>query len=144
LQFAKKAEALVPQLNDWIEAPLEVISFHPDPEAYFKCRAVHRCSITELSAKSLGKGDEVILDFGSHRVGYFSFYVGADGVSIDAPVRLKLTFGEIPMTFWKNSILAIPGSAQVGSQKKSFMWIGFQQTCQCRAGIHFAMSNSKP
>jgi alpha-L-rhamnosidase len=94
--FAKKAEALVPQLNDWIEAPLEVISFHPDPEAYFKCRAVHRCSIAELSAKSLGKGDEVILDFGSHRVGYFSFYVGADGINIDAPARLKLTFGEIP------------------------------------------------
>jgi hypothetical protein len=38
----------------------------------------------------------VILDFGSHRVGYFSFYVGADGVNIDAPAKLKLTFGEIP------------------------------------------------
>ncbi len=94
--FAKKAEALMPQLREWIEAPLEVISFQPDPDSYFKYRAVHRCSISELSAKSLGKGDEVVLDFGSHRVGYFSFYVGADGVNVDAPARLKLAFGEIP------------------------------------------------
>ena len=94
--FAKKAETLSPQPNEWIEEPLEVVSFQPDPKAFFKCRAVHRYSISELSSISLGKGDEAILDFGSHRVGYFSFYVGADGVNIDAPARLKLTFGEIP------------------------------------------------
>lgn len=36
------------------------------------------------------------LDFGSHRIGYFSFHCGIQGVNADAPARLKLTFGEIP------------------------------------------------
>lgn len=36
-----------------------------------------------------------ILDFGEHLVGHFQFSILAEGV-VDAPIRLRLTFGEVP------------------------------------------------
>jgi len=94
--FAQKAEELKPILSEWIEHPLSVVEFEPDSDAFFGCKATATLSIEKLSNIALGKGDEVILDFGSHRVGYFSFYLAVEGVNVDAPARLRLTFGEIP------------------------------------------------
>jgi alpha-L-rhamnosidase len=95
-EFARKAEALKPQLQEWIDRPLSVVNFEPDPEVFFKCKAVQMHTILELASLSYGRGDQLILDFGSHRVGYLSFYLGVDGINIDAPARLRLTFGEVP------------------------------------------------
>ncbi|KAH6705424.1 alpha-L-rhamnosidase [Leptodontidium sp. 2 PMI_412] len=94
--FARKAETLKPTLHEWIDRPLSVIKFEPDESAFFKCRPVHLHTIEELQKLSYGKGDQLILDFGSHRVGYLSLHLGVDGVNVDAPTRLRLTFGEIP------------------------------------------------
>jgi alpha-L-rhamnosidase len=49
--FAQKAEALKPQLQQWIDQPLSVIEFEPDKQAYFKCRAVPKQTIEELSSR---------------------------------------------------------------------------------------------
>ncbi|PVH75607.1 glycoside hydrolase family 78 protein [Cadophora sp. DSE1049] len=94
--FARKAEALKPQLYEWIDRPLSVIKFEADEKTFFNCRPVHTNTIEELQDLSYGKGDQLILDFGSHRVGYLSFHLAVDGVNVDAPTRLRLTFGEIP------------------------------------------------
>lgn len=94
--FAQKAEGLKPKLEEWIDHPLSIIKFEPDPDAYFKLKSVQVRAIEDLPSISYGKGDELILDFGSHRVGYLSFHLGVEGVNIDAPTRLRLTFGEIP------------------------------------------------
>jgi alpha-L-rhamnosidase len=94
--FLDTAEALTPEIHSWIEHPLEVVSFKPDPTEYFQCRLVHQYTVSELSKVAWGKGDEFVLDFGTHRVGYFAFHLAAHGANVDAPVRLKLTFGEIP------------------------------------------------
>jgi alpha-L-rhamnosidase len=95
-EFVRKAEACASKLHEWTDVPLSVISFESDPEAFFKCRAVEQHQVSQLPSISYGRGDQFILDFGSHRVGYFSFHLGADGVNIDAPARLRLTFGEVP------------------------------------------------
>jgi alpha-L-rhamnosidase len=100
--FAQKSSSLLPQLHSWIEYPLSVICFQPDPTAFFKCKPVVIQSISELYKTSYGKGDQVILDFGSHRVGYLSFHLGVEGVNVDAPARLRLTFGEIPYDVTEN------------------------------------------
>jgi alpha-L-rhamnosidase len=94
--FAQKAEVLKPRLHKSIGSPLSVIEFQPDPAAFFKCKSLQTHAIEELSTLSYGKGDQVILDPGPHRVGYLSFHVGVEGVNVDAPARLRLTFGEIP------------------------------------------------
>jgi alpha-L-rhamnosidase len=101
-EFARKAESLKPELHQWIDRPLSVIKFEPDPDAFFKCKAVQIHTIEELSKLSYGKGDQLILDFGSHRVGYFSINLGVDGINADAPARLRLTFGEIPYDVTEN------------------------------------------
>src|SRR6187402_1216904 len=82
--FARKGEALKPKLHEWVDHPISVIRFEPDPHAFFKCKAVQIHDVEELPKLSYGKGDQVILDFGSHRVGYLSLHLGVDGVNADA------------------------------------------------------------
>lgn len=94
--FARKAEELRPILHEWIDRPLSVVEFQPDSKTFFGCKAVPILPIDKLSSVSYGRGEQLILDFGSHRVGYLSFHLGVEGVNIDAPVRLRLTFGEVP------------------------------------------------
>jgi alpha-L-rhamnosidase len=94
--FLHVAGALTPSLHEWTERPLGTVTFKPDSTAFFQCRAVPQHTVVELSERSWGKGDEFTLDFGSHRVGYFSFHCGIQGANADAPARLRLTFGEIP------------------------------------------------
>ncbi|KAJ7150109.1 bacterial alpha-L-rhamnosidase domain-containing protein [Mycena crocata] len=94
--FADTAESLKPRLHEWIDEPLEVIRFIPDESTYFKWRAEHRLSIHELDNHEWSKGDDFIVDFGGHRVGYLSFHLSAIGTNIDAPCRLRLVFGEVP------------------------------------------------
>ncbi|KAH7411185.1 bacterial alpha-L-rhamnosidase domain-containing protein [Cadophora sp. MPI-SDFR-AT-0126] len=95
-EFARKAEELKPVLHEWIDTPLSVIDFEPDQKAFFGLRVVQTHTINDLSSISYGRGNQFILDFGSHRVGYLSFHLGVDGVNIDAPARLRITFGEVP------------------------------------------------
>lgn len=94
--FADVAEALRPTLYEWIDEPQEAICFVPDEATYCKWRAEHRMTIGELEKHEWTKGDDFIVDFGGHRVGYLSFHLGAVGVNIDAPCRLRLVFGEVP------------------------------------------------
>ncbi|OBT61317.1 hypothetical protein VE03_09520 [Pseudogymnoascus sp. 23342-1-I1] len=100
--FAQKAKELTPILHEWIDRPLSVIEFQQDPKEFFKCKGLPKYTIDELSSISYGRGDEFILDFGSHRVGYLSFHINVDGVNIDAPARLRITFGEIPYDVTEN------------------------------------------
>ena len=59
----------------------------------------------DLSKRLLHKGDQFILDFEGHRTGNFEFRLVGEGRSVDSPVRLKLTFGEVPETLRSHSIL---------------------------------------
>ena len=47
--------------------------------------------ITEFTAES---GDSILLDLGEHAVGHFSFFFDRVNIFVDAPVRLKIKFGE--------------------------------------------------
>lgn len=51
----------------------------------------------KLQDKMLGKGDHVILDFGDHMVGYVKMHIQPIGSPPDAPLHLRLTFGEMPV-----------------------------------------------
>ncbi|WP_148434748.1 alpha-L-rhamnosidase-related protein [Gracilibacillus massiliensis] len=54
-------------------------------------------SADQLPDQVLGKGDQVILDFGDHQVGYLSLNIQPVGSPPDAPLHLRLTFGEMPV-----------------------------------------------
>jgi alpha-L-rhamnosidase len=84
-EFADIADTSLTPTHSWIEYPREVVRFEPSTEDWFGYRPIHSKSIEELAYTPLGKEDQFILDFGSHRVGYFSFYLNAIGENVDAP-----------------------------------------------------------
>lgn len=95
--FEKVANDLCPELHRWARTPQRVIKFDKDDSQYFGVRAAPaECTIDQLPSKTWGKGDEFILDFGVHMVGYISFRLESRGSHMDAPCRLRLTFGESP------------------------------------------------
>ncbi|OLN81360.1 hypothetical protein CCHL11_08572 [Colletotrichum chlorophyti] len=96
--FEKVANDLLPKLHRWTRTPQRVINFDKDENQYFGLRAVHAAyAIDQLPSKTWGKGDDFILDFGIHMVGYVSIRLESRGSHMDAPCRLRLTFGESPL-----------------------------------------------
>ncbi|KAJ0276674.1 hypothetical protein COL940_008145 [Colletotrichum noveboracense] len=96
-EFEKVANDLCPELHRWARTPQRVIKFDKDDSQYFGVRAAPaECTIDQLPSKTWGKGDEFILDFGVHMVGYITFRLESRGSHMDAPCRLRLIFGESP------------------------------------------------
>lgn len=78
------------------ERPLALVRPITDSSKYLRWRMEQEDKGDALAEHLLRKGDHFILDFGGHRVGYFAFQLLGEGKSVDSPVRLKLTFGEVP------------------------------------------------
>lgn len=87
--FLKKAIALEPKLIEGNVKPIRIVDIDENARVQFKA------TIEELACNEMKRGDSVILDFGDHQVGYISFDVRTVGSPQDAPVYLKLKFGEI-------------------------------------------------
>lgn len=94
--FVEKAEALIPELYQHIVYPQAAITVEEDTQTFqgWSTRFSHR--IEEIEKKHLGKDDQLILDFGNHHVGYLHLSIQSEGSPQDAPLRLKLIFGEMP------------------------------------------------
>ncbi|WP_373987157.1 hypothetical protein [Duganella sp. BuS-21] len=94
--FLQKAQALIPAL---VERRLTVRSLvealpRPDLPLRFAMRAL--ADGAELPQREWREGDVFIVDFGEHLAGYLSFRVSPTGSVADSPIRLRLTFGEVP------------------------------------------------
>jgi hypothetical protein len=94
--FLQKAQALIPAL---VERRLTVRSLveaqpRPDLPLRFAMRAL--ADGAELPQREWREGDAFIVDFGEHLTGYLSFRVSPTGSVADSPIRLRLTFGEVP------------------------------------------------
>ncbi|TDZ36681.1 hypothetical protein C8035_v005084 [Colletotrichum spinosum] len=96
--FEKLANDLCPELHRWTRTPRRVVRFDKDESQYFGVRATPaEYTIDQLPSRTWGKGDDFILDFGIHMVGYVSLRLESRGSHMDAPCRLRLTFGESPL-----------------------------------------------
>ncbi|CAM3637338.1 sugar hydrolase [Marinicrinis lubricantis] len=94
--LVQKAQVLIPSLHESIVRPAQVIEVVRD-EGAFQGWSVHPVdSFESLREKSLGKNDSFVLDFGDHQVGYLALKLRPTGSPADAPLRLKLIFGEMP------------------------------------------------
>ena len=67
-----------------------------DRSRYLRWRMDVEAPGADLSKRLLHEEDAFVLDFGGHRTGYFHFRLVGGGPSVDSPVRLKVTFGEVP------------------------------------------------
>ncbi len=90
------AERLKPSLRRTLRAPVAVVQPTADPSAFLRWRMDRVAAAESLRERLLKAGDTVVLDFGTHLTGYFSFSLKGEGRGIDAPARLKCTFGEVP------------------------------------------------
>ncbi|KPM43316.1 hypothetical protein AK830_g3285 [Neonectria ditissima] len=96
--FEKTSDHLLPTLARWHRQPQRLVAFAPDEHSYFGVRpGPARDAIAALPGLAWGRGDEFVLDFGLHMVGFVSFRLACVGVNMDAPCRLRLTFGESPL-----------------------------------------------
>ena len=90
------AEALKPKLLRVPVTPVSLARVAADPSTFLGWRVQQAGPAADVSKTLMRHGDSAILDFGRHLVGYLSFSIDGEGRGIDAPTRLKLTFGEVP------------------------------------------------
>lgn len=93
-KFLRTAEALRPALSRQAHPPIAVVEAHADAAALFGWRAEPVSTLAAFYQRELSSGDSVIIDFGSHYVGYLHFLCQSAGSPPDAPAHLQLTFGE--------------------------------------------------
>ncbi|KAH7232891.1 Six-hairpin glycosidase-like protein [Fusarium tricinctum] len=96
--FERIADDLLPKLHQCFRVPQRIIRFEKASLQFLgfeACTVDH--DINDLQSLPWGKGSEFILDFGIHMVGFLSFHLDYVGQNMDAPCRLRLTFGESPL-----------------------------------------------
>ena len=95
-RWVDAAESLKPTLHETLQQPLAIVYPVADSSFYLRWQMEPEAPGADLSKRLLQKGETFILDFGGHRTGNFAFRLVGEGVSVDAPARLRLTFGEVP------------------------------------------------
>lgn len=96
-EWLQKSEASKPALIYKEHHPLRIVNSVKDANAYQGWRMEEVGSIDPLFSESLKKHSGVILDFGEHLTGDFTFSLKLLSKAVsDAPVRLKFTFAEVP------------------------------------------------
>jgi hypothetical protein len=94
--FVNTAERLKPTLREAAVLPARLVDVVADADAFQGWRTENAGEAANLAGRAFGKGESFTLDFGDHLVGYVSFAVEAVGSPPDAPLKLKLIFGEMP------------------------------------------------
>lgn len=95
-KFLNIAESLKPKLIESIVKPKLEVNILPNKTGLHGWYVQTVGSIYDLSKKSLDTNDSFTVDFGNHYVGYLNLKINSLGSPQDAPLRLKLTLGEVP------------------------------------------------
>lgn len=95
--FLKQAVGLEPELIRKTVKPTRIV--HIDEQA----KVTEKAAIEDMPEMPLGKGDSMVLDFGNHQVGYVTFKLKTVGSPQDAPVYLRLKFGEMAKEITEDS-----------------------------------------
>ncbi|MED4225273.1 sugar hydrolase [Neobacillus cucumis] len=96
-QFIETAEQLKPELYESIVKPSSIVDIKADPEVIHGWRSEVVAPASSLADNEYQKNDSFVLDFGDHQVGYLTINIRPAGSPPDAPLKLKLTIGEMPV-----------------------------------------------
>jgi hypothetical protein len=91
-----KAELNKPRLVEQEKKPVGLVKLVADQSAFQGWKAVPSGTVESLYTQSFKKQSGVVVDFGEHLTGYYTFTIKASHNFPDAPLRFKLTFGEVP------------------------------------------------
>lgn len=95
-RWLQAAEDAKPVLVYRDVSPVAVVEPVRDEAAFQGWKYVRTSDPEDLYGRNFKEVETVTLDFGKHLVGYFSFHTRTLARCLDAPVRLKFTFGELP------------------------------------------------
>jgi len=95
-RWIQTAEALKPQLHSTTKIPVSIVNPVSDTTKFLQWRMEADAPAGTLRDRLMRRHDSVILDFGEHITGHLTFAILGEGRGVDAPARLKLTFGEVP------------------------------------------------
>lgn len=95
-EWVEKAEKFKPKLIEVVKHPVSLVTVIKAEKAFQGWRIQPENPLDSLYGKSFKQKTSVIVDFGEHMTGYFSFSVKSISGTPDAPLRFKLTFGEVP------------------------------------------------
>lgn len=97
VDWLNKAQANIPELKHTLVKPVAIVKGVEDENAFQGWRMEPSGEPIESFYKtSLKSHAPIILDLGDHYTGYLTLKVNHTGMPADAPVRLKLTFAELP------------------------------------------------
>lgn len=96
-KFIEQAEQLKSELFETIVKPRSIVEVKQDSNVIHGWRSEYVAPATTLANHDFGKKDSFVLDFGDHQVGYLSLTIRSTGSPPDAPLKLKLTIGEMPV-----------------------------------------------
>lgn len=94
--WLRKAAEAMPELRRTERHPAAVVRSVADTSAFQGWRMEYAEPVDALYGSSLKERQSVIVDMGRHMTGYFSFRIDHTGMPADAPIRLRLTFAEVP------------------------------------------------
>ncbi|TSJ39745.1 Bacterial alpha-L-rhamnosidase [Mucilaginibacter corticis] len=95
--WLKKAEQYKPVLKETVKQPFGIVKLEKDASAFQGWKTVSAGGMDQLYNKPFNKGTSgIVVDFGEHMTGYCTFTLKTLRSDMDAPLRLKLTFGEVP------------------------------------------------
>ena len=95
-RWLKIAQDNTPKLIESIKKPTKIVEIVADPTAFQGYKAVAVGNVSSVYNKSFKAQSGIVLDFGEHLTGYFTFNINTINSVQDAPLRFKLTFGEVP------------------------------------------------
>src|SRR5688572_2464420 len=95
-RWKQQAQSLIPRLVETEQPPVSLVKAVAAAGSPLRFRMEREAPAEELARRELKRGDSVIVDFEGHRTGFLSFHLATEGRAPDAPVRLRLTFGEVP------------------------------------------------
>ncbi|MFA6288923.1 MAG: hypothetical protein WC661_16195 [Opitutaceae bacterium] len=93
-RWLKIAENAKPRLHHREARPIRAVEGVSNPEAHQHWEMLDQGPTSLVCERTWRGGESFILDFGVHIVGHVAFDLSAEGIA-DAPVRLRLVFGEI-------------------------------------------------
>ncbi len=94
--WLSKAERFKPKLTERVVKPVQIVSIVADPNVFQGWKATKSGSLKDFYENSFKTQSGTIFDFGDHLTGHFSLSIKELRGVMDGPLRLKLTFGEVP------------------------------------------------
>ncbi|WP_080905686.1 family 78 glycoside hydrolase catalytic domain [Parabacteroides sp. Marseille-P3160] len=94
--WLEKAHEYTPKLVETDMKPMNIVDIVKDQQAFQGWKAVRGSSMELFYKSPIKEQSGVVVDFGEHMTGYFTFSVAPLQTTPDAPARFKFTFGEVP------------------------------------------------